>query len=65
MRPTSDYTNIVSVTTDCPECGNLNRETRRRCAKRNGMCEGSGKVSQFMPGNEVPGMADKDSEDAE
>lgn len=36
------------VEVDCPDCGNVNREARRRC-KRGGMCKGTGKVMKSVP----------------
>ena len=40
---------IVKVMADCPECGNVSRQVRRRC----GFCGKTGKVEKWVPENEV------------
>lgn len=47
-RPNQAF-EIVERLVPCPDCGDLNREARRRCKKRRGACGGDGRVLKFLP----------------
>lgn len=40
---------LVEVEVDCPQCGNANRAARRLCKGGRGMCNGTGKVTKWLP----------------
>lgn len=43
----------------CPDCGGANREARRRCKRRGGMCGGGGRVQKSVPKPRDPGPSGK------
>lgn len=49
MQKTSDLTSMKTIQVVCPDCQNANRESRRRCKFKGGMCGGAGMIEKFVP----------------